>query len=176
MGGVKDHGFRFCSKACHAQKAGLIKLLAAVPTASVDAESARIRNGACARCGRVGNVEFHRSMFVWSAVIYTRMSERTFIACTTCALKAQAKATAGTLLAGWWGFPFGLLYTPAALCANAYQMLLSGNRKHASASLRDHARERLALDVRPPGNIPVAVGAIASMVPDNDDRWRRPSA
>lgn len=174
MGGVKDHGFRFCSKACHAQKAGLIELVAAVPVASIDAETARIRSGACSRCGRPGNVEFHRSVFVWSAVIYTRMSERTFIACTSCARRAQAKAAAGTLLAGWWGIPFGLLFTPVALCANAYQMLRSGNRRQASASLREYARERLALDVRSPGRAPVPEPAIASVVPGNDDRWRRP--
>jgi len=176
MGGVKDHGFRFCSKACHAQKAGLIKLVAAVPATSIDAETTRIRNGGCATCGRAGNVDFHRSVFVWSAVIFTRMSERTFIACTTCARKAQAKAAAGTLLVGWWGIPFGLLFTPVALCANAYQMVRSGNHKVASASLREYARERLALDVRSPASTPLPERAIANVVPDNDDRWRRPGS
>ena len=144
FGGVKDHGFRFCSKSCHAQKAVFIDTVAAVPAANVDAEVTKIRNGLCAKCGKPGSIEFHKSVFVWSAVLITRMSERTFIGCSSCARKAQALSSAGTLLVGWWGIPFGLLFTPMALLANAYQMIRSGPRTLPSNLLKDYARERLA--------------------------------
>jgi hypothetical protein len=145
IGGVKDHGFRFCSKACHAQKAAFIDTLAAIPAANVDAEVMKIRDGLCAKCGKSGNVEFHKSVFVWSAVLITRVSERTFIGCSSCARRAQATSAAGTLLVGWWGIPFGVVFTPAALLANAYQMVRSSPRHEPSRLLRDYARERLAI-------------------------------
>jgi len=144
FGGVKEHGFRFCSKACHAQKSAFIDSVAAVPATSIEAEALKIRNGLCAKCGRPGHIEFHKSIFVWSAILITRTSERTFIGCTRCARKSQALSSAGTLLLGWWGIPFGLLFTPAALAANLYHMVRSGPRDRPSTMLRDHARERLA--------------------------------
>lgn len=144
FGGIKDHGFRFCSRSCHAQKAAFIDSVASVPAASIDAEATRIRDGLCARCGKSGSIDFHKSVFVWSAVLMTRMSERTFIGCSTCARKAQALSSAGTLVVGWWGIPFGLLFTPAALLANAYHMIRSGPRAQPSPLLKDYARERLA--------------------------------
>lgn len=144
FGGIKDHGFRFCSKACHSRKAALIDAIAAVPAANVDAEVVKIQKGLCAKCGKPGDIEFHKSVFVWSAILITRMSERTFIGCSGCARKAQALSSAGTLLVGWWGIPFGLIFTPAAVVTNAYHMLRSGPRKQPSALLRDYARERLA--------------------------------
>jgi hypothetical protein len=156
FGGIKDHGFRFCSKACHAQKAGFIQSLAAVPAELVESEALRIRNGLCAKCGRTGHVEFHSSMFVWSAILITRTSERTFIGCTTCARKTQALASAGTLLLGWWGIPFGLVFTPVAVLANAYQMVRSGPRARPSAKLSAYARERLAFAQQ---RSPSAIGA-----------------
>lgn len=144
FGGIKDHGFRFCSKACHAQKAAFIASLASVSAANVDVEVAKIRNGLCAKCGKSGSIDFHKSVFVWSAVLITRMSENTFIGCSTCARKAQALSSVGTLLVGWWGIPFGLLFTPAALLVNVYQMIRSGPRAQPSSLLRDYARDRLA--------------------------------
>lgn len=144
FGGVKDHGFRFCSKKCYAQKAAFIDAVSAVPAASVETEALKIRNGLCAKCGKPGNVDFHKSAFVWSAVLFTRMSERTFVGCTSCARKSQVISSAGTFLAGWWGIPFGLLFTPAALIANVYYMIRSGVRDHPSTQLRDYAREQLA--------------------------------
>ena len=66
FGGIKDHGFRFCSKSCHAQKAALIDAIGSIPIANADAEALKIRDGRCAKCGRHGNVEFHKSVFVWS--------------------------------------------------------------------------------------------------------------
>jgi hypothetical protein len=144
FGGIKDHGFRFCSKPCHAQKAALLEAIATVPEGNVTAEAQRIKNGRCAKCGRTGNIEFHKSVFVWSAIVVTRMSEKTFVGCSTCAWKKQALSSAGTFLAGWWGIPFGLLFTPAALIANVYQMVRSSPRAQPSPLLRDYARERLA--------------------------------
>lgn len=144
FGGIKDHGFRFCSKPCHQRKAALIDAIARVPEGNVSAEAHRIKNGPCGKCGRSGNIEFHKSVFVWSAILITRMSEQTFVGCSSCARKKQALSTAGTFLVGWWGIPFGLLFTPAALIANVYHMVRSGPRREPSPLLRDHARERLA--------------------------------
>ena len=87
------------------------------------AEAAQeIRDGRCAKCGGHGQVDFHKSAFVWSALIVTQRRTESFIGCKGCALKQQALQTAGTLVAGWWGFPWGFVFTPIALVSNAWYM------------------------------------------------------
>lgn len=144
FGGVKDHGFRFCSKQCRTYKAPQLKALSAISDSSVEAEALRIREGACARCGEQGGVDIQKSAFVWSAIIITKMKEDKFVGCAKCARKAQAKASLGTLLVGWWGIPFGIIATPTAIVINLVLMLTSGTKAHPSKNLKSYARERLA--------------------------------
>lgn len=149
LAAVTDRGFRFCSKACHSQKAALIASMAAVSDADIDAEVVRIRNGLCAKCGQPGNgaIGVHKSLLVWSAIFVTRMSEQTFIGCSRCARKEQALTMANTLVLGWWAVPMGLFLTPFALIANACHMIDGRSPRGPSHLLRDHARECLALGV-----------------------------
>lgn len=145
FGGVKDHGFRFCSNACHAEKAVLLDVLKLIPASAIDAEAQSLQKGACVKCGSTGGVEVHKSILVWSAIVFTRSSEKTFVGCRGCALEKQAYSAAGTLLFGWWGIPFGVIFTPIALLANGYYMVRSSMRGPPSSLLKEHARERLAL-------------------------------
>lgn len=174
FGGVKRHGYRFCNNACLAQKSAFIDTLSSVSDADVDAEAQNVRNGRCAKCGKSGGVDVHRSTFVWSAIIITRSSESAFIGCTSCALKSQLSATAGTALLGWWGIPFGLVMTPLALGMNVWQMISSSARKAPSAQLRERTRERLAIAAKfaPADPLPTFSPPVVNFAADSEARWR----
>jgi len=143
-GGVKDHGYRFCSKPCHQRKAAYISKLSEVPEAAVAAEVEKLRAMRCPRCKGNGPLNEHKSAFVYSMIILTRFGEKKHMCCTKCALKSQALDTLGAATLGWWGVPFGLILTPIGIVTNLVQMGVSLNRKGPSKSLRSFARERLA--------------------------------
>ncbi|MDI9239559.1 hypothetical protein QLQ15_11655 [Lysobacter sp. LF1] len=149
LGGIKAHGFRFCSKACHAQKASFLERLAAIPQQEVEIEAARMRTeGRCARCGCSRGVEVHHALFVWSVILVTFTRKNTITACIACARKQQALWTIGTLLAGWWGIPFGLIMTPVATITNVVHLIRSHTRSKPSAALKEYVRERLVYGAR----------------------------
>src|SRR5436190_19430454 len=114
FGGVKDSGYRFCSDSCHAARRSHLAALKLVPQHRADATAQSIRDGRCAKCGGRGKVDFHRSAFVWSALVVTQRRTDVIFGCSGCALKQQALSTAGTLVVGWWGIPWGLVFTPIA--------------------------------------------------------------
>ncbi len=118
--------------------------LAAVSEASVDAEAEQIRSMRCPRCGKNGGVDMHKSVFVWSAIIFTRFHENKYVSCASCARKKQALDTLGTAAFGWWGIPFGLIGAPTGIVMNLAQMISSSVKTQPSRQLREYARDRLA--------------------------------
>ena len=66
------------------------------------------------------------------------------LCCRTCALKKQGSDFGLSLLAGWWGIPFGLIFTPLALLRNGYAMLFPPNRVEPSAAFQQEVVLRLA--------------------------------
>jgi hypothetical protein len=143
-GGIRDHGFRFCSKPCHQRKASYIAKMRAIPDAVVKIEVEKIRHMRCARCKKNSGVEMHKSAFVWSMIFMTRFGEHKHVCCKTCALKSQAMDTVRTALFGWWGIPFGLIMTPISIVSNVSQMIITARRTQPSSALSEFARERLA--------------------------------
>jgi len=144
FGGVKDQGFRFCSKECHKRKASYLRQMGNVSDSSAVAEAERIRAGRCPRCGKNGGVDIHKSLFVWSAILITKTQENKFISCSSCARKKQAFDTLGTAALGWWGIPFGLIMTPLGVLLNIVQMVGSSRKGEPSKLLTQYAREVLA--------------------------------
>jgi hypothetical protein len=86
----------------------------------------------CSVCDKVsaqpGYVIFYR---VTSLVFATRRDGVQGIYCKKCAEKACFKATAHTWLLGWWGIPWGLIYTVSALLTN-----LVGGKRPATVNAR----------------------------------------
>jgi hypothetical protein len=58
---------------------------------------------------------------VMSFIVFTHQSKEVKIACPRCLNKQNNNAMVKTALLGWWGIPFGLIRTPAALMFNARQ-------------------------------------------------------
>lgn len=143
FGAVKDRGYKFCSQPCRQRKAPYLDALQSIPDADVDAEAENIRNMSCPDCGKKGGIDIHKSMFVWSAILFTRFQESRSISCTACGRKKQAMATLGTAAFGWWGVPFGLVGAPTGILVNVARMVSGAKRKQPSKELRDYARDRL---------------------------------
>jgi len=81
-----------------------------------------LRNLPCPICGSTGeklNATIVSS--VMSFIVFTHQSKELKIACPQCLNKQNNNAMIKTALLGWWGIPFGLVRTPAALMFNARQ-------------------------------------------------------
>ena len=83
--------------------------------------SARLTPVSCMTCG----IQSHRLRVfgfgeVKSFLVFTWHGQKTGIYCQECAEKAAFKSTLITVLFGWWGFPWGFIYPPAALITNLF--------------------------------------------------------
>ena len=81
----------------------------------------------CERCGRIdATLRVSEFMAVTSVVLFTYRSYRRGVWCDDCRQVTGRNTQLRTMLAGWWGFPFGLVFTPYALARNT-----GGGRKPA---------------------------------------------
>jgi hypothetical protein len=74
----------------------------------------------CPSCGGSGPIDVRRAYWVWSAVVLTRWGSETKIECAPCAKPRRREKLFFSLLAGWWGMPFGLILTPVQIIRNLW--------------------------------------------------------
>jgi len=81
-----------------------------------------LRNLPCPICGNTDE-KLNATIVsnVMSFIVFTHQSKELKIACPQCLNKQNNNAMIKTALLGWWGIPFGLIRTPAALMFNARQ-------------------------------------------------------
>ena len=86
------------------------------PAQTSPLDEARAR-GACLRCGAAGakRVEFMRVM---SFIAVTRHQRWESFLCPSCTAKIGAKELAISCALGWWGIPWGPIYTIQSLWVN----------------------------------------------------------
>ena len=156
FGGVQQGARRYCNEQC-----ALTASLESVELSEGEIEDAlmRLHLGACPSCGGQGPIDAHASYRVISVVLVTQYATHVNVGCARCGRKVIAKNLAITFLAGWWGFPSGLLLTPIYLVMGTVSLFKAGART-PSARLRSVvatqlARERLsegrsASDLTPP--------------------------
>lgn len=143
FGGVKDGQRRFCSDRCF--KAGqFLKVADTIPDDIVEQQAAAIHAGPCPNCRRQGPVDFHDSKRVISFIVMTSSKTTPHLVCPACAKSRILSDTLVSALCGWWGFPFGLIFTPAAILNNISAMAGAGKSAEPSPRLRQFAREYLA--------------------------------
>ena len=87
---------------------------------------------ACVRCGRV-DATLRVTYFRWvvSVLLLSYKRPAGGILCSRCRWITNASCTAITALAGWWGLPWGFIWTPQALFVN----LRGGERPVAANAL-----------------------------------------
>ncbi len=147
FGGLRTGSLRFCSSRC--QNSGRVLSAAAVlPDDVVESMAQQIHSGPCQKCGGPGPIDIYRYHRVWSAVVLTRWSSASQASCRGCGLKSQAGSIAFSALAGWWGFPWGLVFTPVQIIRNIGAIACPPDPTAPSDALKRAARLRLASRVQ----------------------------
>lgn len=143
FGGVKDQDLRFCNETCHKQ--GHVLLIAReVPEDLVAEQVAQLHEGPCPKCGGPGPVDVHTSHLVWSALVMTSWKSVPQVCCRSCGIKAKVWDTLLSGLFGWWGFPWGLIFTPIQIGRNVVGMFSSPDPEIPSDQLEKNVRLALA--------------------------------
>jgi hypothetical protein len=143
FGGVKQGNLQFCNAICQS-KGQLVAAAARVPESEAQALARRIHQGPCPRCKGTGPVDVHTSHWVWSALALTRWGSQPQLSCRRCGIKSQLGNLAFSGVLGWWGFPWGLLWTPVQLGRNIGAMIAPPNASQPSAKLVQIAHFQLA--------------------------------
>jgi hypothetical protein len=73
----------------------------------------------CCKCGSDQNVSLRAYLLTYSLVFFTSKSAGTFRPiCGSCSVRAGLPYSFGTLLLGWWGIPWGPIYTVQSINRN----------------------------------------------------------
>jgi hypothetical protein len=152
FGGVKQGDLRFCNATC--QSNGHLLAAAELVPDDVALEFARqMHQSNCPKCQGPGPVDVHNAYWVWSALAFTRWGSQQQISCRGCAVKTQAGKLALSSVLGWWGFPWGLIFTPVQVGRNVMAIVSPPNRNVPSAKLIKIARVHLASQPRMPQQV-----------------------
>jgi hypothetical protein len=143
FGGIKDGEHRFCGKPCR-DRAYLNEVSIQLPDGFVMEKVHEVHSGACGKCGGAGPVDMHTSHSVWSALFITRWAYKTELCCSPCGRKAKLRAAAFSGLLGWWGFPWGILITPAQIIRNVSGLLARQDPLRPSDQLVQLVRTNLS--------------------------------
>lgn len=143
FGGKRDANGRFCNQKCQA-RGGLLAVSRQIPDATVQEQVMKAHQGPCPKCQGGGPVDVHVSHKVWSAVLLTSWRSTPQVCCRACGLKSQATASAFSLVLGWWGFPWGLIFTPVQIARNIYGMVSPPEPTRPSAQLDKIVRMTMA--------------------------------
>ncbi|MDR2837803.1 MAG: hypothetical protein LBV49_04425 [Azonexus sp.] len=143
FGGKTVGDQRFCNDEC-AQNGLILARARQLSDADVRVFASQIHSGQCPKCSGAGPIDVRTSHQVWSALLFTRWKSTQQIACRRCGIKSQAGDLAISVVAGWWGFPWGLLMTPIQVGRNIFDMALAPNPTQPSPKLLQQARLILA--------------------------------
>jgi len=115
----------------------------------IEAEAVRhaamqIHAGLCPSCGGSGPVDVHASHRIYSLILFSSWRSVPRISCRACGFRRQLHGLCISLVAGWWGLPWGLLMTPVQLVRNAVGMASPPDPMAPSEALRQHVRLGLA--------------------------------
>jgi len=135
MGGITQGTERFCNATCR-NNAYILHLSQSIPTDLLEQKIEEVWRGKCPKCGGYGPVDVHKAHQVWSALVMTRWSSRGYICCRSCGTKRQLGRLLLSSVAGWWGFPWGLILTPVQITRNIIGMCGGPDRSRPSADLR----------------------------------------
>jgi len=143
FGGVKDGKQRYCSKQCYDADA-VTREARLVPARLVDKFAKELSGESCPKCQGNGPIEIYESHSVYSIILITKWQTKMHLVCKSCAKKQQAVDFLGSLIAGWWGVPFGLIVTPCILVMNIMSMNKNPGANGPSDALKQRARLILA--------------------------------
>jgi hypothetical protein len=120
--GGKQYGhLRFCNDKCF-QAGQLVRLAEQIDPGIIQRQIGEVHAGKCPRCGGRGPVDVHKAHRVWSALVLTSWSSSPELSCKGCATRRQLGAILFSGALGWWGFPWGIIFTPVQVIRNMVEM------------------------------------------------------
>jgi len=155
FGGKRSGERRFCSDKCLAGGT-LLQAADAVPEAIVNARIWEVYNGRCPACSGPGPVNLHPSYRVWSGLVMTSYTTSANLCCRSCATRARLKDAGFSLVLGWWGFPWGLIWTPIQIGRNV-AAILRAEESGPSPQLTQAVRLQIAAGAAAAGAPPISL-------------------
>jgi hypothetical protein len=144
-GGIRLGDRMFCDGTCLDQARKLDGTAPALGRGAAGL-ARQIHSGPCPICQGPGPVDVHDHYWVWSALVLTRWGTRQQVSCRRCAVKSQLGGIAQSAVLGWWGFPWGFIFTPLQIVRNAIAIFTPPSPEEPSDRLRAFAREHLTGD------------------------------
>lgn len=143
FGGVRDGDLRFCNDKCHSGGA-LLKVSSQIPEDLLQKQLWEVHQGACPSCQGRGPVDVHTAHQIWSALVLTSWKSVPQVSCRSCGVKEQLKSLVLCLVAGWWGFPWGVVMTPVQVVRNLSGMIKGPDPMNPSPQLEKLVRMHMA--------------------------------
>lgn len=145
FGGSSFEGERFCNDRClqayQDSGAGLQQYIAPESIAQLATE---LHRADCPQCGGAGPVDVCEGHQVWSFLVATQWRSVSKVCCRGCARKHQLYSAGLSAVAGWWGFPWGLLMTPIQIGRNVIALVSGPDASQPSPKLHGVACSMLA--------------------------------
>ena len=154
FGGARDGDLRFCNARCQ-QTGTLLKISRQIPDDVIQKRLWEVHQGRCPVCQGNGPVDVHTSHQVWSALVVTTWKSQPRISCRRCGIKSQVQGLLISLVAGWWGFPWGLIFTPVQIVRNLGGLFNGPEPMKPSAQLEKLVRMNVASSAREGSALPV---------------------
>lgn len=155
FGGVSVGNTRYCNQEC-AESAWFVEAADRIEPGMVQREVARIHQGSCPSCNGPGPVDVSTAFKVWSVLVLTSWSNSPQLSCRACGRKRQAFGVVFSVVAGWWGFPWGLIMTPVQVGRNLAGMAKGFDPYRPSPQLETLVRLNLGQQLRQQQQRPVA--------------------
>ncbi|MFC1523347.1 hypothetical protein ACFL6N_01015 [Thermodesulfobacteriota bacterium] len=145
FGGKKEGDFCFCNDKC-LENGVVIVVAQELPREAVEEAIIEVHQGWCPQCGGPGPVDVHMSHTVYSLLLITNWSSTPNIYCRGCGRKSQARALVFSLFLGWWGFPWGFIFSPIQVVKNVIGILGGPKAGEPSGELEHMVRMMIAAD------------------------------
>jgi len=146
FGGVRQGDLRFCNQKCF-HNGYLLSASRQMPSDLVRQQLEQLHRGTCPKCQGPGPVDVHTSYQVVSLLVLTRWSSMPLVSCRACGVKSQVGNMLLSLVAGWWGFPWGLIFTPVQVTRNIVGLCQAPDPTRPSAQLEKLVRLHLASQI-----------------------------
>jgi hypothetical protein len=129
---------RFCDNRCARNGRAMAEVTSNIPHEEIEKKVREIHQGDCPKCGGRGPVDVHTWHIVVSLVFVTKWSNNPTLCCRWCGLTRQLGGLLGSLVLGWWGFPFGFFLTPIQIARNVGHIVLGPDPHTPSPALASH--------------------------------------
>lgn len=143
FGGKRDANGRFCNQKCQVRGA-LLAAANQIPETAIREQVWQIHQGLCPKCGGAGPVDVYVTHKVWSALFLTSWKSTLEVSCRPCGRKSQWMGVASSAVLGWWGFPWGLVFTPVQIGRNLAAIARAADASSPSPQLEKVVRITLA--------------------------------